>query len=69
MAAVIKQDIRMEVFYLKVEVTLLNEMLQLLFVPRRHWAGYLLAVQAELCDFITRDRARTGYVLRWLSTF
>lgn len=42
--SVIKRHIRMEVFYLKVWITLLNEMLQLLFMPWRHLCGYFLAV-------------------------
>lgn len=41
---VIKRDIRIVIFYLKLQITLLNEMLQLLFVPRRHLCGYLLVV-------------------------
>lgn len=45
---VIKKDIRIEVFYLKVWITLLNEMLQLLFVPRRHLCGYFLVLVARV---------------------
>lgn len=41
-AQVIKKDIKIEVFYLKVWITLLNEMLHLLFMARRHLAGYFL---------------------------
>lgn len=43
-ARVIKKDIKTEVFYLKVWITLLNEMLHLLFMARRHLAGYFLLV-------------------------
>lgn len=43
----------MGVFYLKLQITLLNEMLQHLFMARRHLAGYFLVVWPELCDFIT----------------
>lgn len=34
----------MEVFYLKLWITLLNEMLQHLFMARRHLGGYFLVV-------------------------
>lgn len=34
----------MEVFYLKLWITLLNEMLQHLFIARRHLGGYFLVV-------------------------
>lgn len=73
-ARVIKKDIKIEVFYLKVWIALLNEMLHLLFMARRHLAGYFLLVQPRLCESTPerRDLHRSSvldcfHLFKWIS--
>lgn len=66
-----KKDIGIVVFYLKVWITLLNEMLQLLFVPRRHLFPASRARLVRLHNTVAGRQAGicSGSVLGWLHLF